>query len=39
VLAADLNLAPLGQGDYILEVTVAASGKTERIKLAIRVKS
>ncbi len=37
VLAADINLAPLGPGDYILEVTVGSSGTTAHTKVAIRV--
>lgn len=37
VLAADLNLAPLTAGDYVIEVTVGAGDETERRLVAIRV--
>jgi hypothetical protein len=37
VLAADLNLAPLTAGDYVIEVTAAAGAKSERRLVAIRV--
>lgn len=39
VLAADVNLAPLGPGDYILEVSVSKGDASTRVKLAIRVKN
>jgi VWFA-related protein len=37
VLAADLNLAPLTAGDYVIEVTAGAGDKSERRMVAIRV--
>jgi hypothetical protein len=36
-LVADLNLAPLTAGDYVIEVTGKATGTTEVAMLAIRV--
>jgi hypothetical protein len=39
VLAADVNLAPLGPGDYILELNVSGGGMTSKTKLAIRVQN
>ena len=36
-VVADLNLAPLTQGEYVLEATVTAGGKSEASLLAIRV--
>jgi len=36
-LAVDLNLAPLGPGDYVFEITGAAGGKSEQRFVAIRV--
>ena len=36
-LAVDVNLAPLGAGDYVIEVTAGATEKTERRLVAIRV--
>jgi VWFA-related protein len=36
-LAVDLNLAPLGPGDYVIDVTVGAGADVERRLLAIRV--
>lgn len=36
-VVADLNLAPLTQGEYILEATVTAGGRSESSLLAIRV--
>jgi VWFA-related protein len=36
-LAVDLNLAPLGPGDYVFEITGAAGGKREQRFVAIRV--
>jgi VWFA-related protein len=39
VLAADVTLAPLAPGDYILEVTAAAGSATVRKLVAIRVGS
>lgn len=38
-LVADVNLAPLGPGDYVIELSVSAGGKTTRTKIAIRVQS
>jgi hypothetical protein len=37
VLAADLNLAPLAAGDYVLELTVVRGAKTEQSLVAFRV--
>lgn len=37
VLAADLNLAPLAPGDYVIEVSVTAGERTTRRFVAIRV--
>jgi hypothetical protein len=37
VLAADVNLAPLGAGDHVIEVTAGTGAKTERKLIAIRV--
>lgn len=37
ILAADLTLAPLAEGDYLVELTVGASGRTEQRLLAFRV--
>jgi VWFA-related protein len=37
VLVADVNLAPLSIGDYLLEVTAKSGGTVERKLLAIRV--
>ncbi len=39
VLAVDALLAPLAPGDYVLEVTGAASGQSETRHIAIRVMS
>ena len=39
VLVADVNLAPLGPGDYVIELNVSGGGKTVRTKIAIRVQS
>jgi hypothetical protein len=36
-IVADLNLAPLTQGEYVLEATVTAGGKSQSSLLAIRV--
>jgi VWFA-related protein len=36
-LALDLNLAPLGPGDYVIDVTAGAGTEVERRLLAIRV--
>jgi VWFA-related protein len=36
-LVADLNLAPLTAGEYIVEATATAAGKSESAHLAIRV--
>ena len=38
VLAADLVLAPLAAGDYVVELSVGAGEKTERRFVAIRVR-
>lgn len=38
MLAADVNLAPLSAGDYVIEVTAGAGPETERRLIAIRVK-
>jgi VWFA-related protein len=37
MLAVDVNLAPLGPGDYVIEVVAAAGAESERKFLAIRV--
>ena len=37
VLAADVNLAPLTEGDYVIELAVASGAETELRRLAIRV--
>jgi VWFA-related protein len=37
VLAADLNLAPLAAGDYVIEVTAGSGSTTERRVVAVRV--
>jgi hypothetical protein len=34
---ADVTLAPLAQGDYVLEITVEKDGKTERAVYAFRI--
>ncbi len=39
VLAADINLAPLGPGDYILELSVSAGTTMAKAKIAIRVQN
>jgi hypothetical protein len=36
-VVADLNLAPLTAGEYIIEVTATGGGKTDAAHLAIRV--
>jgi VWFA-related protein len=36
-LAVDVNLAPLGPGNYVVEVTAGAGAETERRLVAIRV--
>lgn len=38
VLAADLNLAPLAVGDYIIEVTAAAGPRSEKKYVALRIR-
>ena len=38
VVAADLNLAPLAPGDYVIELTVASGTQTETRFVAIRVR-
>ena len=37
-LVGDITLAPLGRGDYIIELTAATAGATETRLLGIRVK-
>jgi hypothetical protein len=37
VVAADVNLAPLGAGDYLIEFTATAVGVTEKYLVAFRV--
>jgi VWFA-related protein len=37
VLAADLNLAPLTEGDYVIELTAGNASATEQQRIAIRV--
>ena len=37
VLAADVNLAPLSNGDYLIELTAKAGAETEQKLVAIRV--
>jgi hypothetical protein len=39
VLAADVNLAPLTEGDYVIEITVGSGAETEQKRVAIRVKT
>lgn len=39
VLAADVNLAPLGPGDYVIELSVSGGGASVKTKLAIRVQN
>jgi hypothetical protein len=36
-LVADLNLAPLSPGDYVLEVVVASGADTQRRQIGMRV--
>ena len=38
-VAADVNLAPLTAGDYVIELTIGGGGKTEQKLIAIRVVS
>lgn len=38
VLAADLNLAPLANGDYVIELTLGAGERAEKHYVAIRVR-
>ena len=38
VLAADLNLAPLAVGDYIIEITAAAGPNSEKKYVALRIR-
>ena len=38
VLAADLNLAPLAVGDYIIEITAAAGPNSEKKYVAVRIR-
>jgi VWFA-related protein len=37
-LVADLNLAPLSPGDYVIELTVGAAGASETTYVAVRVR-
>ncbi len=37
VLAADVNLTPLSDGDYVVEVTAGSGADTEQRRIAIRV--
>jgi hypothetical protein len=37
VLAADLNLAPLTEGDYVIDVTAGSGAEVEQRRVAIRV--
>jgi len=37
VITADVNLAPLGAGDYLIEITATAGAVTERRLIAIRI--
>ncbi len=37
LLVADVDLAPLGPGDYIVEIRASGGGKTDRQLIAIRV--
>jgi hypothetical protein len=37
VVAADMNLAPLSDGDYVIELVAGSGGATERKLVAIRV--
>ncbi|OGU32584.1 MAG: hypothetical protein A3K13_11995 [Gemmatimonadetes bacterium RIFCSPLOWO2_12_FULL_68_9] len=36
-ITADVTLAPLGAGDYVVEVTIEEAGTTRRVLTAIRV--
>jgi hypothetical protein len=36
-VAVDLNLAPLAEGDYLIELAAGAGGQVERRLLAFRV--
>ena len=36
-IEADLNLAPLGEGDYVIELTAGANGQVEKQLVAFRV--
>lgn len=36
-IVADLTLAPLAQGEYVLEVTAATDGQTETVALGFRI--
>ena len=38
MLAADLNLAPLAVGDYVIELTANAGGQSEKAYVAIRIR-
>jgi hypothetical protein len=37
VMSADLNLAPLAEGDYLIELTAGSASTRERLLLAFRV--
>ena len=37
VIAADVNLAPLSAGDYVIELIVSAGSSSERALVAFRV--
>jgi hypothetical protein len=36
-VAVDLSLAPLAEGDYLIELTAGAGGETERRLVAFRM--
>lgn len=38
MLAADLTLAPLAVGDYVIEVTAGAGARSERVFVALRIR-
>jgi hypothetical protein len=37
LIVADLNLAPLGPGDYVLELSVGSGADNERRQVAFRL--
>ena len=37
VVAATMNLAPLSEGDYVIELSVGSGGSSEQKRIAIRV--